>query len=159
MASAAEHNAEGNAAFKQGDYDAAYRHYSKAIKADSSVAKYWTNRANSMWRCVSSPAAGIGPASLLPHQPVANCLAGTAVPQSSSPLVPLCIHRLDLTRQVVEDADAAIKADPAWVKGYYFRQVVHTALLYNTICPYDITAQRKQHHPKDGLIKPGICPC
>ena len=47
---AEEHNAAGNACYKQGDFEIAYKHYTRAIKADKRVAKYWTNRANTLWK-------------------------------------------------------------------------------------------------------------
>jgi hypothetical protein len=43
-------NAAGNAAYKAGKYREAASHYTDAIEADRSVAKYWTNRANSFWK-------------------------------------------------------------------------------------------------------------
>jgi tetratricopeptide (TPR) repeat protein len=47
---AEQHNFEGNQAFKSGDLDSAYRCYSRAIKADPAAPKYWTNRANTLFR-------------------------------------------------------------------------------------------------------------
>jgi tetratricopeptide (TPR) repeat protein len=40
----------GNEAFREGRYEDAWKHYSKAIEADPSVAQYCTNRANALWR-------------------------------------------------------------------------------------------------------------
>ena len=39
------HNARAGESFRAGDYDEAYRRYSRAIKRDKGVAKYFTNRA------------------------------------------------------------------------------------------------------------------
>lgn len=46
---AEQHNQEGSQAFKSADYDAAYRCYSRAIKADPTAPKYWTDRANTLF--------------------------------------------------------------------------------------------------------------
>lgn len=48
--SAEEHTAAGNVCFKQEDYDDAYKQYSKAIKANKTAARYWTNRARTLLR-------------------------------------------------------------------------------------------------------------
>uniref|UniRef100_A0A383WB20 Uncharacterized protein n=1 Tax=Tetradesmus obliquus TaxID=3088 RepID=A0A383WB20_TETOB len=50
MAAAERHNAAGNAAFKDSKFQEAADHYTKAIQADRSVAKYRTNRANALWK-------------------------------------------------------------------------------------------------------------
>ncbi|KAF6262014.1 hypothetical protein COO60DRAFT_703835 [Scenedesmus sp. NREL 46B-D3] len=82
---AEQHNQEGSQAFKSADYDAAYRCYSRAIKAGPTAPKYWTNRANTLFW-------------------------------------------LGRTRQVIDYADAAIKADASWMKAYYFRALAHEKL-------------------------------
>jgi hypothetical protein len=46
---AEQHNSEGSQAFKQREYDTSYRCYSRAIKADPAVPKYWTYRANTLF--------------------------------------------------------------------------------------------------------------
>lgn len=50
MAAAECHNAAGNAAYKARKYQEAADHYGKAKQADGSVARYWTNRANALWK-------------------------------------------------------------------------------------------------------------
>lgn len=50
MAAAERHNAAGNAAYKNSKFQEAADHYTKAIEADASVAKFRTNRANALWK-------------------------------------------------------------------------------------------------------------
>jgi hypothetical protein len=57
---AEQHNKEGSQAFKSGDYDTAYRCYSRAIKAAPAVPRYWTSRANTLFRCEHSTLLGGG---------------------------------------------------------------------------------------------------
>lgn len=51
MAAAEAHNAEGNAAFKAGDFVKAKELYFKAVQADGTVAKYRTNLCNALLKC------------------------------------------------------------------------------------------------------------